>query len=300
MTYNPYFNQTDYPPPAWVGGNGGGIDDASRRTFWQPESVVSSILTLAHLGLEERYLYPGQSILATESLSIVLEIGDTSLVDADFNYYEPRYHLGTWQRLKSDGKIDSITGLCPTEGFFYHKNNVLEFAWDIPIEPSQQPDPGADGYVSQCNFTLESRQIEIPGGLGTFSTQIQPVHKEVQFLIFTGHERSRGQKVPAGLGCFFAGLGIMCSPGAYLVSIEHRIEARIGIEVSAQRSMDLDLSCDTSLANCEELFKNFLANDPTRRAGVAPDDGVSITQTWSTSGCQPRKYFGVGSGTVYG
>jgi hypothetical protein len=201
--------------------------------------------------------YPGSTIQIQEIVDIQTSIYDATLVDIDFNWFEPRKYLGSYQ-VQSDYGLNRDVA---DDGFLTSEyQRITRYSYYTITSDGQ----GAvtlpnKNYINDCNFDLRDDIISNPPAVNILRQVLD--NKGDDHPIFTVDNTlapvslANDRFYPRMLG-----VGLFLKPGVELDFVKYRARAINGVRV-ALPSVAAKV-CDTKQSSCEQLYAAYVAANP--------------------------------------
>jgi hypothetical protein len=206
--------------------------------------------------------YPGSTIQIQEIVDIQTSIYDAALVDVDFNWFEPRKYLGSYQ-VQSDYGLNRDVA---DDGFLTSEyQRITRYSYYTITSDGQ----GAvtlpnKNYINDCNFDLRDDIISNPPAVNILRQVLD--NKGDNHPVFTVDNTlapvslANDRFYPRMLG-----VGLFLKPGVELDFVKYRARAINGVRVALPSVVAR--TCDTRQSPCEAQFTAFIVSTVNESAG---------------------------------
>jgi hypothetical protein len=230
---------------------------------WDFNPTVPGLLVGAALGTNDK-LHSGQSFTIRESVTINVQVVNSTLIDTDFRWQTPLKYLGSWQ----------VSGLL---GFTGERNSfgLLHFAsttisrdhhCSVMHGTSGEPQLELFGYINQCNLKLVPKEIQPPGG-GDPVQGYATTNEEPLFTL-------QGYRYPSQIeneiiNTEINQVGVYCYAGVELVNLIYRLEL-----INAYKNINpVSTAATCSEGGCTTEFTAWVL---AHNGGLPIDSGSNI------------------------
>jgi hypothetical protein len=204
--------------------------------------------------------YPGSTIQVQEIISVLTKVTDSKLVDVDFNWWEPKQYLGTFQVLSAVGLAlhrDGDDGylVSPYQEITRYSRYTITANPSVPIALN-------DGFiVNDCNFFIKTNVRANPV-TGLPQTGQDLVSWGESAPVFRGYNSfTAAPLADTPVNLVMGGIGLLLRPGVALSRVDYK--AAIINDIYTAYSPFPIQTCNTIPPTCSEQFTAFMQSHST-------------------------------------
>jgi len=222
--------------------------------------------------------YHGSSVEVQETMRIITNVTDPTVIDVDLEWFSPKRYLGTWQAIGQSGTPTWEEG---TYGFLNSQVQDISFRsrYTIVANPNTLVANGDQIDLNTCNFYLQpdvylfpNNPIPIPGYRAVESF---PQFIGVQTYTAAPLENKEYNQ-------FITGMGLFLKPGVEGISLNYKIA--IINDIYTDYPAYNAPTCQFLPVNCQAQFAAYVASNPNffdTESQCIASAGSCLASTWT-------------------